>query len=59
MQFNGQLHEGLDDDIDEMLVTNVKYVNPEIILEDDNIAIMGCNSKYVWFSITDHEVSKA
>jgi len=46
-----------DDTSDKMLLTHVKYVNPELVLHNDNIALFGCDGKYVWFAITPPEVS--
>jgi len=47
----------VEDDLESsFLYTHNRYVNPEIVLESDNIIIMGLNDKNVWFSITPKEV---
>jgi len=58
MRYYGQLHDGLDEHLEKMCLTHVKYMNPEDILKDDNIPIMGCSSTHVWFAKLDSDVSK-
>jgi len=40
-----------------MFLTHINYVNPEIILQDDNIAIQGCDDNYVWFAKNEPQAS--
>jgi len=57
LRYQGTAFVILDERLEQMVLTHEKYVNPEIILQDDNIAIQGCNEKYVWFAKNDPEVS--
>jgi len=56
LKYYGCLVPALDDTSNKFLLTHVEYLNPEIVLQNDNIAIFGCDQKYVWFGVAPKEV---
>jgi len=56
MKCYGHLYMINDENIDTMITTHVKYIDPQIILENDNILIQGCNDRCVWFAVNEPEV---
>jgi len=55
-RFTAPIVDALDEGFASWLITHEKYVHPKMVLEDDNIFVMGCDSKYIWFSVTPPEV---
>jgi len=47
----------MDENLQNMFLTHVKYINPLTILKDDDIFIQACNEKYVWFAVNDTKAS--
>jgi len=57
VRFNGGVTPGVEDSLDDCwLYTHNKYVNPEYVLKDDNIILMGMDHERAWFSVTPPEV---
>jgi len=49
---------GLEDGLANWIYTHESYVHPKLVLEDDDIAIMGMDESFIWFSITPSHVKQ-
>jgi len=55
-RYHAPLVIGFVDELYHMLLTHEKYVHPDVALEFDEIFVLNCDTKHIWFSITDPKV---